>query len=338
MRVRVHVGMRGEVRWRVLDERGVPEIPRNPSGFAIAPIEGVRQSNLITDLGLDRVVGATFGVLGSAYRNYLHIGTSSAVPATTDTALGAEVQRGTTQGSTDSALSGDTGYDAINEKYIYGAQISKAITLAAPQNLTEFGFGDTNDTSVSIRELFRDETNTPITVSLLAGKIIDVQHTLRLEIAAPSAGTAGGFNLEQYDAANTLTSTTPYSYVAGPFVPSGASANVSAMLGAWNPASNSAFVQRVSAASAYGPLGNPTRDNAQSAAGVLASYTLGTYTRTRNVFMEVDDLNGTWYGIVLLGSSLTLGGYHVQFASPTTYVKPNSDTLSMSFVSTWGRS
>jgi hypothetical protein len=54
----------GRVRWQVLDERGVPEIPRNPSGFAIGPVEGVEQSNLITDSGLNAV--ASYNVFSNA--------------------------------------------------------------------------------------------------------------------------------------------------------------------------------------------------------------------------------------------------------------------------------
>lgn len=345
LHVPMRAGFRGEVRWRVLDERGVPEIPRNPSGFAVAPIEGVRQPNVITDLGLDRMAVTNVmrpSVGNQLWRNYLLVGTGSTAPATTDVALAAYVQRSNAGGLASEASTFNL--DTTNNVFAMQNMTSKALTLSAPQNLTEFGFSDVNSTDALIRELFRDEFGTPITISLLAGKIIDVQHTLFGEIAAPTAGVAGTFDLEQYDATNTLVSTTPYSYTHGPRVATADTGPITFLFNLWSPASSSVgslsqTVAGVSGATAYARVGGLSVVGGTNAytSGALDAYIGSSLQRTWRATIPTQNAVGTWSGINFGFSNAAPVCWHVAFDSPATYVKPNTDTLAVNFTSTWGR-
>ena len=88
----VRATLAGYVRWRVLDERGHPEAPRNPAGTALASPDGVLQPNLITNLGLNQIaftdaLETRTSVAG--WRRRLAVGTGSTTPAVTDTVLDA---------------------------------------------------------------------------------------------------------------------------------------------------------------------------------------------------------------------------------------------------------
>lgn len=356
----MHAKLRGRVRWQVLDERGVPEVPRTPSGFAIAPIEGVEQPNLITNAGMDLFAAysfRTFNPLQVGWRQWLRVGTGSIAPAFTDTALGNEAQDNNNSGSFSSgALTGEL--DTVTNEWVIYALNTRIVTMDADRNLTEFGFSPLRVTSsgdLAIRELFRDGVGTPITVSLLTGKSVRVDHTLEIRIPAPAIGNAIAINREEYDATNTLTATVPMNIVHGGW----ASANTDSAIAAgglsslaiiFDPSTPSpSGVRRIVNPWAYTRIGVPPgvsdlepntgQSSTLSGLGVLSAYTPGSHQRAKRWTVPPGSGNSAWLGAwVSSASAATVdGAWVILFDSPASYTKADTDELRFGLVSTWAR-
>ena len=339
----LHATLKGRVRWQVLDERGVPEVPRTPSGVAVGPVEGVAQVNLITDLGLDRLAELNFFERSPtstlAWRRRLAVGTGSTAPDISDTTLDNEVQRASTSGTFSNGTN-TYAYESGDEVFRAVSRVTRIATMTADRNLTEFGLAQNTTGDILIRELLRDGGGTPITVSLLNGKTLRLDHDLTVEVPAPPAGATTTIDVEEYDAGNNLVATTPYDVTYGPRAHS---AHVSYLLeigqGMMNPRNLAGRPKRISSAATYAPLLSLSTDTLANANAPAASaYATGTYTRTRSYTVPVGDGNGDWYGYHFDTSGGTNGGGFVAlFTSPATYTKVNTDTLRISYRLTWAR-
>lgn len=342
----------GRVRWQTLDERGVPEVPRNPSGFAIAPLEGVGQENLITDLGMNRMTVLDYRSLGptltATWRRRLAVGTGSTAPNVADTTLDAEVQRDADAGGF--ASSETAVLDTANDVWRNVTVVPRVVTMSADRNLTEFGFAQNTTGDIVIRELFRDGLGNPVTISLLSGKKILVTHTLTVEIPAPPTGHAGTLDIEEYDASNALVQTLNYDVTWGMFVHnSDSSARVERVFRAWNPSqtiplsSSSYGGTAYTAARAYARVDTVDRSTnaVWGAAVTLDTYVDGSFTRTKRATLSAAQANGAIYALSLQsnfgGFANQMAGLHVEFTDPATYTKVNTDTLRMGLVATWAR-
>lgn len=349
--------VKGRVRWQVLDERGVPEIPRTPSGIPVGPVEGVEQDNLITDLGMDHI--GQYSVFKPApnstqitpARYYLAVGTGSGAPDAADVTLDNEVQRAASSGS---FAAGDTTYalDTVNDVFRAEALVTRVVTMTDDRNLTEFGFSPAASDAIGIRELLRDGGGNPITVSLLNGKTIRVDHTYTIEIAAPPSGHAATIDVEEYDAGNNLVNTIPYDIIHGG---NADNANAEAVFGVWHPADatrsnegnvNNAYARRGKYRTAPTAYSRTLNDSAStSVAGVaLAGYTPGSHQRVKRFTVGSGDANVPWYGFSITYYTSSSGsnsfprmGWIVLFDDPVTYTKQSTDTLRFGFVSTWAR-
>lgn len=371
--VPLHATLRGRVRWQVLDERGVPEVPRNPSGFAIGPAEGVEQPNLITNRGMDMLASYRCMVTYTGadnWRQKLRVGTGSTTPDVTDTGLASEVQSGVSVGSYGEANGSTGGLDAVNDVWWWDNEIYRLLTMSADRNLTEFAFGPNAETDVSIRELFRDEVGDPVTISLLNGKQILIYHTLRVELPAPPTGLTGSFDIDEYDAANALVSSTPYTWTGGWYCDDpaalsawrvigdstqragGVVASQPSIFGIWDPAGawdSEIGVARLVTNRTYARTGSwASGDTDPIETGTTcystfswAAYTPGSYERVRRSTVPTATGNAVWNGWVLRGSGLSTrtsyAGFHLGFDSPATYTKVSTDTLRVGLVSSWAR-
>lgn len=361
----LHATLKGRARWQVLDERGVPEVPRNPSGFAIAHAEGVEQSNLITDLGLDRIgeldvmeVSLSNSTLASrSLRRRLAVGTGSTAPNVLDTTLDAEVQRESSSGAFSNGS--DVGsLDTDTNVWRAVVAVTRLATMTADRNLTEFGFAQNTTDDIVIRELFRDGGGSPVTISLLNGKTVKVDHTLTIELPAPAAGNAVTIDVEEYDAGNNLIATTPYDVVHGGSAPSATSSFVlgsqwttgGGVFLAWNPYFSGGSFVRFAVAKTYSrtpstwastdtePIGNTT---AAVATFSGEAYVAGSHQRIYRATFPAGAGNAAWYGF---GRTSTYSndqyrrrGWHVMFVDPVSYTKASTDTLRAGFVSSWAR-
>lgn len=363
----LHAKLSGRVRWQTLDERLVPEVPRSPSGVPVAPIEGGEQSNLITDAGLDALATVSCHTLTpNGWRSRFHVGTGSTEPDVTDTALDAEVQSSETY-SPYAYGSASGSYDSGTEVITADLLITRIIQMSANHNLTEFGLSPNGLTDLAIRELFRDGVGDPVTVSLLNGKYIKLDHTLRIELPAPTAGASATIDVEEYDAANSLVATTPYDVIYGPVLPSGYdssdivgthfalvgsySYSTMSILHLWNPAFSNASVglARVENAKAYNPVNGvastySSGDFDPSSTSLLddaanETYVSGSYERIKRATVSTGDANGAWEG-AFIGDKRSKSKYAfwlMLFDSPATYTKESTDTLRVGIKQTWAR-
>ncbi|HEX7040827.1 MAG TPA: hypothetical protein VF202_11960 [Trueperaceae bacterium] len=342
--------LKGRIRWQVLDERGIPEVPRNPSGFPLAPAEGVEQPNLITDLGLDQIAAADcFGTdpgSSATWRRYLAVGTGSAAPSVGDTTLAAEVQRAASSGS---FSNGSTTYELDDTDDVWRAEslITRLVTMNADRNIAEFGLSPESSGAIGVRELLRDGEGDPITVSLLNGKTLRVDHTLTVELPAPEAGTPATINIAEYDAGNNLIGTTPLDVVYGGHVY--LTGNEAWPFNVWNPSSaNIQVVRRITSALAYARQNAVTSQidpdpNTISGDNVaLEAYVAGTHQRIKRRTIAAGSLNAAWYGFIVASTSggnfsTNRSGWLVLFTDPASYTKQNTDTLRLGLVSSWAR-
>lgn len=349
--------VKGRVRWQVLDERGVPEVPRTPSGIPVGAAEGVEQDNLITDLGMDHIGQySTFKTTPTTTqitpaRYYLAVGTGSGAPDAADVTLDNEVQRAASSGS---FAAGDTTYalDTVNDVFRAEALVTRVVTMTDDRNLTEFGLSPASSDAIGIRELLRDGGGNPITVSLLNGKSLLVDHTYTIEIAAPPSGHAATIDVEEYDAGNNLVNTIPYDIIHGG---NADNANAEAVFGVWHPcdatrnnvgSSNPTYPRRgkyLTTPIAYSRTLDDTASTSVAAVS-LAGYTPGSHQRVKRFTVGAGDANAPWYGFSITYYTGVSGsapfnrmGWIVLFDDPVTYTKQSTDTLRVGFVSTWAR-
>lgn len=338
----MHATLKGRVRWQVLDERGVPEVPRNPSGFAIGPVEGVEQDNLITDNGMDKVASTSIdstNVATGTWRNRLAVGTGSVAPSVLDTALAAEAQRAASSGTFPNGAQSNA---LVGDVWTRVSTINRVVTMTADRNLTEFGFANDVAGDIIIRELFRDELGDPVTVSLLNGKSVLVAHTLSVAFPAPAAGTTVSIDVEEYDAANVLQATIPYDMTFGIQSADFSSApNGSILMALWAPNS----VSSVAAAPIMAGSASYFRDGATGVTASAVNMTLGTYTsgsyqRAKRVTYGAGSFTGQIAGFIIkfgAGTSSNAYGFRYVFSGPANYDKAASDSLRFGAVSTWAR-
>ena len=342
--VPAHVKLSGRARWQVLDERGVPEIPRNPGGFAIGPIEGVEQPNLITNLGMDAIADTT--VLSNSasdhIRAFLAVGTGSTAPAVTDIALDNEVE---TRTSSDGGfgIASPEELDTMANVWRYSVGQVRVRSMTANRNLTEYGLSTliTQPNGLNIRELLRDGGGTPVTISILSGKSLRLDHTLVVEAPAPAAGTVGVINIEKYDVGGALVSTTPYDVTYGGTMESTV-INYSQLFLAWEPSGeNSAAASHglnyLSSAFTYARTGTVNVNGALNA--VPQAYTPGSYERVKSNTFAPASANGAWHGFFLGhgATSGTDGQWVCVFDTPLTYTKLDTDQITFGFKCSWAR-
>ena len=349
--------IRGVTTWQVLDERGVPEIPRTPSGIAIAGAEGVTGPNLLLNAGLDRFAATSYKPTSNnqnSIRRFLAVGTGSGVPDVTDTQLDNEVQRASDNGGFGFGERAWV-YVSADTLWRYTGTAHRVVEMTADRNLTEYGlssFSGANAT-LSIRELLRDTGGTPITVSLVTGKKLYLQHTLIIEVPAPEAGNAGQIEIKIYDAANQLVDTLEYDVTYGPIAgppPIGITNSVEAMFDTWDPSgserSNNGGMRAIVSPVSWNraPTWTTQIEPNSSSSGVgnisNEAYLTGSYEREFRIGTTAANLNAVWYGFMVSHSNTSPSsrrGFAVLFDNPTTFEKLDTDTIEVGYISTWNR-
>ena len=342
----IHATIKGKVRWQVLDERMVPEIPRGPNGFPLGPIEGIEQDNLITDHGMNRI--AVLNLFSTAvgaghWRGRLAVGTGTALPAVTDTTLQAEVQRAATSGAFPAGAN-TFRLDTTANNWVSTSMVTRIVTMTADRNLTEYGFAQETTADIHIRERLRDGGGNPTTVTLLNGRSLRVDHTAAITIAAPSAGHTATINIQEFDAAGVLVSTTAYSILFGLWANNLANESFGLQQmfeWCWSP-----FVGETTPNTAKG-LGPITltayaRQLAAQSTGMaraaitLEPYVDGSFQRIKRGLVPTGAFNQVWNQYTM-AFGVGEGGLYVRFTAPTSFTKANTHTLRCGMISTWAR-
>lgn len=250
------------------------------------------------------------------------------------TALPGEVQ----VGSSDGGFIGSANLTEDASDFILEVTIPTVITLSADQNLTGFRFGSSASIggTAHIIENFRDGSGNPITVSLLSGKKVRVDHKMIWK--ASKALTSGLIvPLKDYDAANNLTGTTNLTVdykIRAPSSPPGYML-FNQLLNP--PATGTSFT--VELADNTDTM-DSTAWNGQNTSNSLASYTNGSFKRIRTYTIAEADGVGTWYGFALAGDSSNVGNKHAVRAmlqGGASFTKSNTQQLAFDLELSWQR-
>jgi len=327
----------GRVRWTILDENDQPTYALNQRGERVWG--GHWNSNLITDAGLDavatdylRTYPGALNPIEQTWRAYGHIGTGSTAPANGDTVLDAEVMTSNSNGGfSDSETFNSPSGGFITADF----QITRVFILASSQTLAEYGFSDDKG-SLHIRELFRDESDSPITISIAGGKKLRLDHTLT--VALPWGAASEAFDIEEYDASDTLTAT--HSMTADCTFFATSSSRYSQLFYCALPRLGGLAAKKYISVHTSAQSSDPT-----VAASALGSYNVTNDSYTPGSFMQrvyaelgEPDSNGDLYGYAL--RTLNNGsdhGFKVIFTSPTSFTKANTHTLELSVELSWAR-
>jgi hypothetical protein len=362
------VGIRGETSLRVFNPDGSPGLGeiRYPDGHVRRIHELAPRHNLILNGGLDdwcqlsslfglipTVPSGYLGDVGLYMRSFLRVGTGSVAPAVTDTALNSQVQASDNTFGTGLASS----VTAVSPTLLrYSSTSSKRITLSADRNLTEYGFSRLVGSNPLVRELFRDELDTPISISILNGKIIQVDHTLNIDI--PRSGQAATLNINSFDVGNNLIGTVAYDMEVGFFRNSVAALSnqpglVSQAVSPGLATGGSGSSPRAGVAYALaGTFSMPldmTGSDTSWQAGInsygytehnfsVSAYTLGTFRRTRSFGWPDTYANGAirgvavgHYGQATSGIPQYPQGWVFKFIDPSSFTKLATNTLTVAF-------
>lgn len=296
------IGLRGKYRLTVLD----------------ASRNVVRQTdwfwNLITDIGLDRI-----GVSGSV-GTFCRIGTGTATPLTSDTALQSQVA------STSSLSAGGTGTvtNAGSPDYETTASLTYEFALGAVVgNMAEVGVGWTASTASTLfsRARILDGVGSPTAITVLATEILQVTYAIT-------------YYPQLTDSVGTVSvSGVTYNYTAR-------ASTVASVAGALP---NGAIFSSVLSASAYGgPIGAitgvPSGTQSALTVGSFQSYSNGTYYRdfTSSAAISVGNISGGIRSILLnVGGGGSTVRTQIEF-SPVI-PKTSSTVLNMTFRVAWAR-
>ena len=156
--------------------------------------------NVITNAGLVQFFGTT--TTPTTLFNFAAVGTSSAAPAATDTALGAQVGgRVQANGGVNDVFGGVT----TSPEYAWMRRTREWAATEGNGNLTEIGlFSAGTGGTMWCRALFRDASNAPVTVTKTSADVLRVTYEWRLY---PPIGDA---------TSNVTISGTAYAFTARP--------------------------------------------------------------------------------------------------------------------------
>ena len=298
--------------------------------------------NLLLNTGLDYLC-ATAGTnsVGDLMRERLAVGTGSTAPSASQIALAAEAQDASTSGTGAVSVA-----NVVGSNLVEAVGVSRRVTMTANRNLTEYGFRAASG-DIRIRELFRDELGDPVTISMLSGKTIEVNHQLIYTL--PLSGMLATFDIDELDAGDNLVSSTSYDVEAGFMRNTGLSLNLGARAwaepGRTGGQTNGVTLYRVTSAVTfpYNFTGGSLTDLAnaiQFGSRTLTpeTYSAGTFKRVRTITIETDagSGNGVYYGIAFgisasssAGSPRLLSGFGIRFDDPTTFTKLATHTLTL---------
>ena len=311
---------KGHLHWQLIDREG--RVAR----------EG-ETHNMILDQGLDYV--PTYGFSQSMIA-YCAVGTDSAAPAVSDTALGAEAARtNTTFAGSTSTRTADGVYD-LTKSFEFGYS-------EANGNLTEFGISPLATTPGNLfsRELFRNGSGTPETVTKTSAYKLHIVYTLTVTVT-PVTMTAGSFAV-----AGVGTITGNYTLLSGD-----TAHGVVGDLGVFNQLANAlstgggtynyvyaggieAYATDQSAAT-YASLYNLPYDSnsAHAIDAARDAYVAGSFTRTGGLWKwETGFANIAINAFVISGgirsTAFGIGGYLFDLDAASVFTKDSSHTLTV---------
>lgn len=335
------VRVRGRVRYTFLDENDQPTFALDQHGRRIWG--GHWSPNLITNAGMNNLrtqrvtTYASFGSLAQTYRTTLHLGTGSTEPAFTDSSLVNQVQTSALDGGFTPVSAFP---DAVGGVMTATYRVTRIATVASNTNFTEYGFSGEGG-QLNIRELFRDEFGDPVTVTIVAGKKIRVDHTL--EVSIPWGAEEHEFDILEYDAADALVGTTPMT-ADGLFVATNAGARDRMFKMALPLVTAGGYENKQGRASLTAGSSDPLVAHPSGDLFDLTweAYTSGSFTQRGLLTIPEASANGSVRGFSItpsnaLSASTVNNGWRLVFKDPTSFTKADTHTLTLVLDWTWAR-
>lgn len=333
LRALAPVGLQGRVHVAKLgrDGKRIPvRVDRNKRAFQ--RVWDHVQGNLITDSGLNHgLSGAESGTAGESVLRFnqlttwVHVGTDNTTPDTSDSALGAEV------GRTSATLSLGTNAEVTLPSTGVGQfrRVRAFDYEEANGNLTEFGGGAADTTTVLTRALFVDESDSPTPITKTSDELLVITYDLLANVSPISMTSAGTVTITGYD-------TFDISSMAHESMAGQAS---SEWLGLWNSELRIKPVTAVNAA--YQSVGGTGAVGAGAGLGAAEAYVSASYERsvTAAYGPQVSDASlagyelGTEYGVLGYRPFFTF-----RFDSPATLEKDKDYRVTLSAKITVARS
>lgn len=124
--------------------------------------------NLITDAGLNALANTTVGLLF----NFCRLGSGTAAPANSDTALGAQLGYAAAQSVV-------VGANTIAPVYKYARYTYRFSPGTVVGNISELGVSLSIDSALFSRALIKDGSGAPTTIAVLADETLDVLYEVR---------------------------------------------------------------------------------------------------------------------------------------------------------------
>lgn len=310
----IHGALSGRVKWELYD----------PATDQV--VQSGEQSNLILNQGLD-LIGVALNT--SSWRDFFCVGEGSSTPTVSQTALDTERARSNSSGGFSNVTA--YAYDAGTKKYTATLSINRVITFTAGQNfvLTEFGFAAASSGSLSIRELFRDGSNNPTTITDTAGKQLRMTHTLTITLTGDWTQAASV----------TITGVGTVSGIGSFFSVSSTLANLFTTVFWPGNSPNMHLFSAISALPTHGGSTSLTFTGTTTGGSTtLSSYVSGSYSRKKSRVFSTSTGNGTVLGVCVLDSGYSSGAdtaYLLKLDSGFT--KTSTQQLTIDFTVSWGR-
>ncbi|THF88459.1 hypothetical protein E7T09_04440 [Deinococcus sp. KSM4-11] len=320
--VELHGRLAGRIEWQLLNQDG-------------SVAQSGHQPNMIVDRGMN-IFGTNANHLNTGsgshfgdWRNYLCVGTGSTAPAVTQSALVAEVMRG----SADAGIS-PTNTVAVAAGVATGSFTqTRILNISASYNLTEFGLSDVSTAGglLCIRELFRDGGGNPISLSVQAGQQLQLTHTLDITLTYGS-GVASQFDLT---GVGTLQGSATW------FSGSGATNIIDMFTRGFNPGQTTIWHGRpLDGANTGAPdvVGGSFSGTSDTISSTPTTYVAGSFERIRTVVWDTGVANYAHYGWMFgYVYSFPYSGYKFVLSNPATMTKTSANRLTLNMKTTWGR-
>ena len=283
--------------------------------------------NLILNQGLDRMALPEPFIL-----NACQVGTGSAAPAETQTALQTFLAGTSNRVSTTKSIQSSSpfwGSLSVTYEFAVGA---------AAGNLTEVGVGWATTGSILFsRALIVDGSGSPITITILSDEILQVIYTLRLypvEADTPAVVTISGTNYTFTRRPAFVTNVDVWAYITDVGGPTSIAGFGIPTLGGL-PAAHSVGMGLITA----GPTGTAITANTRT----NATYVTGTYNRDSTMIWNIGSANfgvgGIQSFVVNAGRGGSGGGSSgtYQYGVSPAIPKINTQVLTLNHRMTWNR-
>jgi hypothetical protein len=306
-------------------------------------LEHGEQSNLITNSGLDQ-----FGispsspsqnyVLGSGMRHESLLGDGSAAPANADLALsGTLISSTANPGGYGSQIAQTITSDAPNNRIRIVSTTVHLHSFTSAVNIREFGYRANGAGNLAIRELIRNVSNNPITLSINGTPAepleLVIKHTMTIDLnwtnlTGSFAVTGPGGASVAYNQVFWETGNNGQCFQA--FDPANATAVLCGLLTAAGDANLSRTVKPGAGVFVY---------------VALDAYVTGSSERVKTAVFDSSLDVSTFYGVSWypyvgnngLEYQYVNGGFKTIFTAPATLSKPVGTKYTQKFKSTWAR-